>query len=412
MSSNLVKTIEKIGSNLDDFIHEQSENAEAFTAETGRKVASLDGRLEMLESLNDKPQMARKAEVSGYRIHRGAGGNIYELESKTKMVDVLPPEQRPEIPLGRFLAASLLGEKCHDSEAVAYCREHKQLTTSTSGIVIPSEYISEWIDLLRSQMVLNAAGMRTVTMDAKTQVAAAVATDPTASWHSEGGEISAVNPTFAARTLTAQTIVARCTASVEVSQDSPDFGMQLASVMTRVIAQEIDRAGLHGSGTPPEPEGIFAASNTNEVTGVGTPTNYAELLEGVQKLLEANVGLDEATAFAIMSPRSWATFEGLATGISSDNTQLPRPRALEDTQFLVTSAVSNTIATSSPAVDSAVFLGDFRDLTLGIRREASVKVLETSSYHDNLLLEFVAYARCDFMLARPASFCILRGVTA
>jgi HK97 family phage major capsid protein len=134
------------------------------------------------------------------------------------------------------------------------------------------------------------------------------------------------------------------------------------------------------------------------------------MLAGVQALLEANVALDEATAYAIMSPRTWATYEGLATGISSDNTQLPRPRALENTQFLVTSAVSDTIA--SPAVDSAVFLGDFRDLTLGIRREASVKVLETSTYASNLLVEFVAYSRCDFLLTRPASFCIMRGVTA
>ena len=77
-----------------------------------------------------------------------------------------------------------------------------------------------------------------------------------------------------------------------------------------------------------------------------------------------------------MSPRTWATYEGLATGISSDSTQLPRPRALEDTQFLVTSAVSNTLDTSSPATDSAIFLGDFRDLTLGIRQEASIKLLE------------------------------------
>jgi branched-subunit amino acid ABC-type transport system permease component len=30
-----------------------------------------------------------------------------------------------------------------------------------------------------------------------------------------------------------------------------------------------------------------------------------------------------------MSPSVWATYEGLATGITSDKTQLPRPRALE-----------------------------------------------------------------------------------
>jgi HK97 family phage major capsid protein len=401
MSSHLVEKIEKMGTGLEE-----------FTTSAGETVAKLQGRVEMLEARNDQPNMARKAEPDGYRIHEAEAGSVYELEAKTRMVDVLPPEKRPEIPLGRFLAAAVLGEKCHDAGAVAYAREQKQLTTGTSGVVIPAQYISDWFDLLRSQMVLNAAGMTTITMDAKSQTAAAMATDPTATWHTEAGSISAGNPTFAARTLTAQTVVARCQASVEVAQDSPDFGMQLAGAMTKSIAGEIDRVGLHGSGTPPEPEGIFAASNTNEVTGVGTPTNYAEILAGVQALLEANVGLDAATAFAIMSPRTWATYEGLATGISSDSTQLPRPQALEDTQFLVTSAVSNVLATSSPATDSAVFLGDFSDLVLGIRQEASVKVLETTNYASNLLLEFVAYARCDFMLARPASFCVLRGVQA
>jgi HK97 family phage major capsid protein len=261
-------------------------------------------------------------------------------------------------------------------------------------------------------MVLNRAGMRTVTMDAKTQNSAALVSDPTASWHSEGGSISAGNPTFAARTLTAQTIVARCQASVEVAQDSPDFGEQLAAAMTRAIAQEIDRVGLHGSGSAPEPQGIYGAGGISTVTSVGTPSDYADVLAGVRKLLEANVGMDRATAFAIMSPRSWATYEGLATGISGDNSPLPRPRSIADTQFLTTTAVSNGLGSASPAVESAIFLGDFSDLVLGVRREASVKVIEAQTYATNLLLEFVAYARADFMLARPASFCVLSGVTA
>jgi len=68
MSSNLVKTIEKIGSNLDDFILEQGENTEAFTAETGRKVASLGDRLEILESLNDRPEMKGKEDRSEVKV--------------------------------------------------------------------------------------------------------------------------------------------------------------------------------------------------------------------------------------------------------------------------------------------------------------------------------------------------------
>lgn len=75
----------------------------------------------------------------------------------------------------------------------------------------------------------------------------------------------------------------------------------------------------------------------------------------------------------------------LTTGISSDNTQLPRPKALELANFLVTS----NIAQASPE-NSTIFMGDFRDLTLGIRREASIEVLKVDSYTDNLVLEFTA----------------------
>jgi HK97 family phage major capsid protein len=374
-----------------------------------KRLDEFGERIEQIEADRDRPKgTGTKAQPSGLRVHKGAHGDVYELESKTRMQDVLPPEKAPEISLGRFLAAATLGEKCHDSEAVSYAKEMKQLTTGTSGLVIPAEYISEWIDLLRSQMVLNRAGMRTVTMDAKTQSSAALVTDPTASWHTEAGSINVGNPTFEGRTLTSKTIVARCQASVEVAQDSPDFGNQLANAMTRAIAHEIDHVGLLGSGAPPEPQGIYGASGITTVAAVGTPTDYSDLVGAVQKLLEANVGLDAATAYAIMSPRTWGVYENLATGITSDKSPLPRPRSLENTQFLVSTAVSNAIG--SPPV-SAIFLGDFRDLVMGVRREASVKVLEAQSYATNLVLEFIAHARADFMLARPASFCVLDEVS-
>jgi hypothetical protein len=128
----------------------------------------------------------------------------------------------------------------------------KQMTTGSTGIVIPTQYISQWIDLLRAQSVLQRAGVQTLVMDAKSVTMGAVTVDPAATWHSEGGSISVDNPTFAARTLTAQTLVTRCQASLEVTQDSPDFGMQLAQAM----AAELNRVGLEGGGTPPEPRGI------------------------------------------------------------------------------------------------------------------------------------------------------------
>jgi len=196
-------------------------------------------------------------------------------------------------------------------------------------------------------------------------------------------------------------------ASVEVAQDSPNFGAQLARVMARAMVVELDRVGLVGSETPPEPQGILGASGVNSVPAVSTITDYSDLLAGVRKLLEANVSLDIATKVAIMSPSSWAAYEGLATGITSDKTQLPRPRALENTQFLVT---TNGLDIGSPAT-STMFMGNFADLVLGIRKEASVEDLKLSTYGTNLVLEYIGYLRADYMLRKPASFCTLEDVT-
>lgn len=373
--------------------------------------ADVLSRVEVLEAQADRPRVtAGGAPRVAYKAYPTANGVAYELPNNVKLADVLQTKQ-PEISLERWLAATVAGESCGDAEAVRYAREMKQMVTTSTGVLIPAEYQSQWIDLLRARSVLNAAGMRTVTMTNKTQVHSAVVADPAVTWHSEAGSISADNPTFAARTLTAKTVVARCQASVELSQDSPDFGAQLASVMTGAIAAEIDRVGLEGSGTPPEPAGIKNTSGRSSQTGVGALTDYEEITSGIGALLQANCDLEQVSKFAVMNPLTWTAYQNLVTGISSDKTPLARPRSIENTQFLATSNIAGNWA-ASPQVASTIYLGDFRDLLLGVRMESSIEVLKLTTFASNLLLEFVAYARCDFLVTRPASFHTVEGVQA
>jgi hypothetical protein len=44
--------------------------------------------------------------------------------------------------------------------------------------------------------------------------------------------------------------------------------------------------------------------------------------------------------------------------------------------------------------------------------DAFIKVLKLTTFASNLLLEFVGYARCDFLVTRPASFHTIEGVAA
>lgn len=403
-----LEVVQKYGAAFDAFTERQEERF----ADLAGKVDAVTGRVEEIEARGGGPASPnspkRSTESFEFKTPTGA---CFSIPSHVKMTDVLGPSREPEISLERWLGATVAGEKCGDAEALAFAREAKQLTTGTSGVLIPAQYIDAWIDLLRARSVLVTAGAMTTTMEGKTQTSSAVTADPAASWHSEGGSISADNPTFAARTLTAQTLVVRCQASLELTQDSPDFGAQLANVMTGAMAAELDRVGLEGTGTPPEPEGIKNTTGRSSQTSVSSLTDYEEIVSGIGALLNANCDLDQVSRFAIMSPGSWTGYENLVTGISSDKTQLPRPKAIEDMRFLVTTNVAGSL-TASPPVATTIYLGDFRDITLGIRREASIDQLRLTTYASNLLIEFVGYLRADWLVRRPASFHTIEGVAA
>ena len=368
----------------------------------------LSDRLTNLEQKGTKhPDAQFKPTTKGYRKFYSEQGPVYEIDATTKAVDVLEGK-RPEISFERWLGATVAGEKCEDKDALAYIRETKSVATTSTGVNVPTEYMAGWIDNLRAESVLQRAGAITVPMSTKTVQYSRLTADPAASWHQEAGAVSATDPTFESASLTAKTIVCRTQVTMENMQDSPNFGGQLGQAMFGSMAAAVDLAGLHGSGSNGEPAGIYGQSGVLTVAGVGTPTNYVEMIAGLKALLDANVPLEAISDYAIMSPRTWATYQNLVTGIASDNTPLERPQALRGMEFMTTTNVNDAL--DSPADNSAIFMGDFSSLVMGIRMNPSFKVLELDTYASNLLYEVVATARVDFMLTHPARLCTLLAV--
>jgi HK97 family phage major capsid protein len=404
-NTDFAAKIDEFGEGIEKFKERYDGKVEKLSTEN----AALLERIELIEANRSGPGKTGSGpgQPKPYKEFHTAAGTIYEIPSNVKVSDVIKSSQKPEVSFERWLAAALIGERSGDREAIAYAKTFAQITTTSTGVLIPEQYQAQWIDLIRAQMILNAAGMVTIPLEAKTLNASAVATDPPAVWHTEADTVNVGNPTFEPRTMTAQTLAVRCTGSIEVAQDSPDFGAQLAGVMARSIAAELDRVGLVGSGSPPEPQGLLGTSGVNQILSVGSITDYTDLLSGVRLLLEAGVPLEIATKVVIMSPSTWATYEGLPTGISSDKSPLPRPRSLESTQFLVT---SGGLDQGSPATSTA-FVGNFQDLALGIRREASVEAVKLQSYATNLLIEFIGYVRAAYLVRRPKSFATLEGIS-
>lgn len=86
---------------------------------------------------------------------------------------------------------------------------------------------------------------------------------------------------------------------------------ELSIAIAQSFARELDRVGLRGTGTAPQPRGLL---NTSGVQAIGNGANgasltgYANFLSAVQAILNADAPMPTA---AIMHPRSLVKRGGL-----------------------------------------------------------------------------------------------------
>jgi HK97 family phage major capsid protein len=385
-----------------------ADKVEALATDATKGFESLGERIESLEADRDKPKGTTGSRVAlPYReILTADGTKAFEVRGQQRFSDVPELAGKSDISLARVLGALALGKNCGDTEALEYATELKATSTGTSGITLQNTVATEWIDMVRAQAVTFQAGARSVSMPTQQLAYIHQTSDPTATWRaSEGAGLSATDPGFAARVLTAKTLAVRTQLSLEASQDIADAGNQLARVQAGAMAAAIDAAVF--TGTTPAPTGLHTMSGVGKVTGVGKPANWDNVLDGVATFLGANNALTDLTGIC-MHPDVWKVYAKLKTGITSDNTPLVMPPSIANVpQFISTGA--DIVA--SPE-DYHITLGNFGDLLVGFRMDPSVRILDsTTSYAGNLLIEIVGVARVDVVALRPASFVVLEDVT-
>jgi HK97 family phage major capsid protein len=256
-------------------------------------------------------------------------------------------------------------------------------------------------------MVLSAAGALTVPMPGADLTLARVTGDPQAFWHKENASLQDGEPTFGAVTLTARTVVCLVKLSLELAQDSANIEQILQSTLTAALAHEIDRAGLVGAtaNAGATPSGIMNLADRNTVTGIGAPTAWDFLVDGMYELLADNVPMESIGAF-IAHPAVWKKMTKLKTGLTNDNTPLAMPEAVRALPKLWTTAAPLTGGTTAKGI-----IGNWRDLLFGVRQDINVRVLSEAFMGSNLQVAVLAYARCDFAATRQVSFCTLEGIT-
>jgi HK97 family phage major capsid protein len=281
---------------------------------------------------------------------------------------------------------------------------------STGGYTVPTFLASELIDLLRAKSSVIAAGAKTIPMPTAEMSFAKLTSEPSATWANEHVSIDEATGTFGQINFTARTLRMLVIVSRELLEDSANLNAKLPEVFARVMAAELDRVALLGTGAGTgsgiEPIGVLNMSDVNVVemgTNGAAVTDYSQIIDCVEAIETDNA---ESPTHAIMHPRTKAAYAKLE---DSTGQPLMRPELLKDMRFLTTTKLSITETQGSAENASSVVIGGFNELIIGVRSQVKIRVLE-ERYAEKYQVGFLVSMRGDVGAFHEEAFAKLIGI--
>lgn len=324
-----------------------------------------------------------------------------------------PMTEGEPLDIGRMLYAQLTGRF-----DMLQPHELKNLgANSGDGYLLTPHYSQNIIDLARSASVAMRAGAMTVNMPGETLNLVRLLTDPVSHWRHPGNPVTATDMVFGMLTLTSKTLASIVPIYLEWLEDARNGAQVITNAIQNAMALKLDQAALFGLGAAAEPRGILNEPSVNAVTGVGTPTNYAEVSQAVGDILNANYPGDVSGLAWVKHPRDGETYDNL---LDTDNNPLRMTPWAEQLQKFHTTSLPTT--DGGGGNESSMIVGDFKQVIFGIRRRMNVRVLDSGSVTDSagvthnaaneLKRLIVVYMRADVGVLRPTWLTKLTGVTA
>ena len=292
-------------------------------------------------------------------------------------------------------------------------------TNTLGGFTVPTALSSDVIDLARNETRVFQAGARTIPMTSEVTQMPRIASHPSSDWRAENAAITADDMEFERIEFRARSLDVVVRASWELIEDSAvEVEAELRKVFAREFAVKLDHTALYGSGTAPEPRGVFnfegvtkkshssTTTNTLGTEGVGTgntPTKWDIFVDAVGYLDDAN---RNATGM-ILAPRTERT---IATKFLDENKQpLQVPDMLKSIPRFKTNQVPTDQTLNASTDCSDLFVADWSDLLIGVRTEMMIIPLK-ERYAENGQVAFIAHFRGDVQLAHDDSFVVVTGL--
>lgn len=283
-------------------------------------------------------------------------------------------------------------------------------TDTGGGFTVPSTLMPGILGALVPVSSLLTAGAGIVMLDegAKTYTTAGINAIPTASWRLEAGTLATSDATFRAVVATPKSLAFQFKISRELLADGQGIESALYLAVAQAFAKELDRAGLRGSGTNPEPRGLLntvgiqAVSNGANGLALG---NYANLFSGVQAILQVDGPMPTA---AIMAPRSLVKLGQLVT---TTNEYLVPPVMLSNVKQIATSQIPINLTVGTSTDCSEIYMGDFTNMLFAMREAVSIQLLR-EAYASTGEIGFACHVRADVLVNYPQAFSVITGIRA
>lgn len=396
-----------------------------LSAEQSTKFDSLKSSLESIEKNIERQRVIDEAErrMNGEALTSRGDGRFDDLcreASLTKaiaaMIDPRSVDAGREIEISKELARRSGRNPQGIFVPLNALVEKRQLTIAGDGQYLKATDVlaDQFIDALRPATVLGALGARFLTglrddiaipkMDALT---------PAAEWlPDEGTSLTGGDHSFTQVTGSPHHVGLMTQWSRKVLlQSNPSIEQLVRADFSAKLAAAVDLAGLTGSGSYGQPEGILTNSSINEETLAGNAVTWADVLNMIAAVLTADVrgGRFGFTFNAYVQAYLRKTVKEAGGEIYI----MEQPNSLAGYPVQITSQMDGD-PNASPVVAGKMLFGDFSQVILAFWGDTGADIL-VNPYADSVYslghVLIRAFVDCDVLIRHPEGFCFCQGIT-
>lgn len=302
----------------------------------------------------------------------------------------IPKDEPKGLRAGRFIRAIAAGRG--DPERAAkwarkewgdeeFCKVLEASDAAAGGVLVPTEWSSEIIELLRNRAVVRSMGPRIVPMPSGALQIPKITGGATASYVGESQNVDVDEATFGQINLSWKKLAVLTPISNDLLRfSSPDADAIVRDDLVTAMALREDTAFLRDDGTQFTPKGLrYYGTATNVTATFDLDKVTADCANVILRMQQNNVRF--MNCGWIMAPR---TAMYLRTVRDTNNNFVWKAEMDAGTFFGYRYAVSNQvpITLGGSSDESEVYFADFADVIIGDSGRLEIAASDTAAYYD------------------------------